>query len=180
VLFAAGRFRIRNAICLGVSALLLAPALARATGNSGRESGLPLPRFVSLKSARVNMRVGPGAEYQVEWMYLKRGLPVEIIQEYDNWRKVRDAEGNEGWVLGTLLSGDRTAIVAPWDRKRDLVDMRAEPQADGGVVARIEPGAVAKIERCANSWCRLELQGISGYVRQSQLWGVYPDEPVNN
>src|SRR5690348_10149454 len=79
-------------------------------------SGLPLPRFVSLKSGRVNSRIGPGVNYAIDWMYLKPGLPMEILQEFDNWRKVRDSDGAEGWINQSLLSGKRTGIAAPWQK----------------------------------------------------------------
>src|SRR5690606_15423639 len=82
-------------------------------------SGLPLPRFVSLKSGRVNSRVGPGVNYSVDWMYMKSGLPMEIVQEYDTWRRVRDADGSEGWINQSLLSGRRTAMVTPWQRGKE-------------------------------------------------------------
>lgn len=155
-------------------------ATAEAQPANRGMSGLPLPRYVSLKSERVNMRVGPGREYQVEWMYLKRGLPMEIIQEYDNWRKVRDPEGNEGWILHSLLSGSRTVIVAPWDKERKYVEMRDEPSPGARIVARIQPTVVAPVSACTKGWCKLEVAGASGYVRQNQLWGVYPDETLDD
>ena len=94
-------------------------------------SGLPLPRFVSLKSGRVNSRIGPGVNYAVDWMYLKPGLPMEIIQEYDNWRRVRDSDGAEGWINQSLLSGRRTAIAAPWQTGKDTqIDLLAEPDSE--------------------------------------------------
>ena len=104
-------------ICIFAAGFSLAVpnSVTTAEAETKGPSGLPLPRFVSLKAQRVNMRVGPGRDYKVEWMYTKAGLPLEILQEYDNWRKVRDPEGNEGWILHSLLSGERTAIVAPWD-----------------------------------------------------------------
>jgi SH3-like domain-containing protein len=170
-----------GAVRLALAAALTAAGIAAAgPAGAGEPSGLPIPRFVSLKAARVNMRVGPGDEYQVEWLYLKRGLPVEIIQEYDNWRKVRDSEGNEGWILHSLLSGERSAIVAPWKSRRELVDLRVEAEAAATVVARVEPGVVAQVDSCANAWCRIEAGGAKGHVRQNQLWGVYPDEIVKN
>lgn len=92
--------------------------LQQTSSVSRGPSGLPLPRFVSLKSAKVNSRTGPGVNYAIEWLYLKAGLPVEILQEYDNWRRIRDSEGSEGWINQTLLSGKRTAIVAPWQKAR--------------------------------------------------------------
>ena len=91
----------------------LTATFAQAQATKG-PTGLPLPRFVSLKSRKVNLRVGPGQDYATSWLYLKPGLPVEIIQEYDNWRRIRDADGTEGWVFHSLLSGERSAIAAPW------------------------------------------------------------------
>ncbi|MGI9400620.1 MAG: SH3 domain-containing protein [Rhizobiaceae bacterium] len=148
------------------------PAQAAAIGPSG----LPLPRYVSLKSGRVNMRIGPGRAYQVQWLYLKRGLPMEVIQEYDNWRKVRDPEGNEGWVLHSLLSGERTAIVAPWSGEKKLISMRRDPDNTAPLAARLEPGVVASVNECAQGWCRLSTEGVAGFVDQKLLWGVYPGE----
>ena len=144
------------------------------------KSGLPLPRFVSLKSKRVNMRVGPGREYQVAWMYQKPGLPMEIIQEYDNWRKVRDPEGNEGWILHSLLTGKRTAIIAPWDRAQSgkNVEMLSSPDASASVKAEMEPGVVASVQECTDSWCRIEVSGVAGIVNKNDIWGVYPDEII--
>lgn len=156
----------------------------KAGGNRGA-SGLLLPRFVSLKAQRVNMRVGPGTKYKVEWMYTKRGLPLEILQEYDNWRKVRDSEGAEGWINQSLLSGKRTALVAPWKsgEKNEYLPLVAKPEEQGRVIAQVEPGVLAEIDECNNGWCRVEIDNtvtgsISGYAKQVQLWGVYPDETL--
>ena len=152
---------------------------AAATEDNGGETPekLPLPRYVSLKSARVNLRVGPGRDYAVTWLYLKPGLPVEVIQEYDLWRRVRDSEGTEGWVYHSLLSGQRTAIAAPWlVGKNSTVDMHGAAAPDGTVVARMEPGVVATVDECGFGWCEVEAGGRKGFVAQSQIWGVYPDE----
>ena len=144
-------------------------------------SGLPLPRFVSLKSARVNSRVGPGVNYSVDWMYTKAGLPMEIIQEYDTWRRVRDADGAEGWINQSLLSGKRTAIVAPWQRGKDatvkLLDSAAD---DAGVVAIVEPGVIGTIKSCNGKWCQMTLGGRTGWMPQAQLWGAYPGENIKD
>lgn len=139
-------------------------------------SGLPLPRYVSLKSSRVNMRIGPGRDYKVQWLYVKRGLPMEIIQEYDNWRKVRDPEGNEGWILHSLLSGERTAIVAPWDRGGEMITVHSQPDRNALLAARLEPGVLATVGECEGGWCSLRVRGVRGFVRQTALWGVYPGE----
>lgn len=140
-------------------------------------SGLPLPRFVSLKSNKVNLRIGPGLNYPVEWLYLKSGVPVEIIQEFDNWRRVRDAEGAEGWINQSLLSGRRTAIAAPWQRDKDTeLLLRAEPDTTSRIVARLEPGVIGAIKSCNGQWCEMEFAGYRGWLSQTQVWGAYPGE----
>jgi SH3-like domain-containing protein len=144
-------------------------------------SGLPLPRFVSLKSGRVNSRIGPGVNYPVDWMYLKSGLPMEIIQEYDNWRRVRDSDGSEGWVNQSLLSGKRTAIAAPWQRGKDAtIDLLSEPRNDAGKVAVIEPGVVGIIKECNGDWCRMTFAGHTGWLNQTLVWGAYPGETIKD
>ena len=144
-------------------------------------SGLPLPRFVSLKSGRVNSRVGPGLNYSVDWMYMKSGLPMEIVQEYDTWRRVRDADGSEGWINQSLLSGKRTAIVAPWQRgEGGRINLLDEPDKDAGVVAIIEPGVIGSIKKCDGQWCEMTFDGHTGWISQSQLWGAYPGEKVKD
>lgn len=160
---------------------ILSSGISFANAEMGK-SGLPLPRFVSLKSKKVNMRVGPGSEYQVEWMYIKQGLPVEIIQEFDNWRKVRDPQGNEGWILHSLLSGKRTAIISPWDRGKEgsLISMLDAPEASAKLNAQLQPGVIAKVSYCDNQWCELSAANAHGYVKQELLWGVYPDEAFDN
>ncbi|MFC6489476.1 SH3 domain-containing protein [Nitratireductor sp. GCM10026969] len=142
-------------------------------------SGLPLPRFVSLKSGRVNMRVGPGTSYAVKWLYTKSGLPMEIIQEYDNWRQVRDADGAEGWINQALLSGRRTGIVAPWFKgKATTLPLLARPREDAQRVAEVEPGAIGEVRECDGKWCRMDFNRHTGWIRQATLWGVYPDEII--
>lgn len=157
--------------------MLLSPANAAENGASG----LPLPRYVSLKSKRVNMRVGPGRDYKVEWMYTKAGLPLEILQEYDNWRKVRDSEGEEGWVLQSLLSGKRTALVAPWKKneKDGMIPLKIAPNNAAAVVAKLEPGVLMEIEECKSGWCKVAVASLEGYAQQDHLWGVYPDEKLD-
>jgi SH3-like domain-containing protein len=141
-------------------------------------SGLPLPRFVSLKAQRVNLRIGPSKDYAVEWQYTRSGLPMEIIQEYDHWRRVRDPDGTEGWIHKSLLTGDRTAVVAPWKRgeKGVFVTLRERPLLSADTIAMMEPGVVVRIDECNGKWCRGEVQGAEGWVAQDEIWGVYPGE----
>lgn len=151
-----------------------------AQSSSTGKSGHPLPRFVSLKSQKVNMRVGPSTDHKILWRYEKRGLPMEIIQESDNWRKVRDAEGNEGWILHSLLSGKRTAIINPWERDKvaGLTALHADNLKNGHIKAKMEPGVVAEVEGCEEKWCRISVGDTDGYVAKQRLWGVYPDELI--
>jgi len=144
-------------------------------------SGLPLPRFVSLKSSRANIRVGPGTDYAVSWLYTRPGLPMEIIQEYDHWRHVRDAQGTEGWIYQSLLSGERTAEAAPWmegkvSKTPVYVVMYSRPRKSASVVAKLEPGVVMKLHECNGEWCDASVDGADGWVAQAEVWGAYPGE----
>jgi SH3-like domain-containing protein len=168
-------------LTLSISLLagLSTPGLAIAQGAGKGASGLPLPRYVSLKSKKVNIRIGPSTDYAVSWMYLKAGTPMEIIQEYDNWRRVRDAEGTEGWVNQALLSGERTALAAPWMRGKGTevyVNLRRDPQTTASIVAKLEPGVMVKINECNGDWCEAEAGGAKGWVAQAEIWGAYPGE----
>ena len=140
-------------------------------------SGLPVPRYVSLKSDHVNVRAGPTKDNEVAWVYTRSGLPVEITAEFENWRRVRDSEGAEGWVYHSLLSGRRTAVITMKD-KDDLAPLydRADPAS--AIAARLENGVVAQVKRCANNWCRVAGKGFDGWIEQQRLWGVYIDEKV--
>jgi SH3-like domain-containing protein len=143
-------------------------------------SGLPLPRFVSLKSERVNVRSGPNKDNDVNWVYTRVGLPVEIIAEYDNWRRIRDWEGAEGWVLHSLLSGRRTALVsAPAKAVDDFVPLHASADPQSAITARLQAGVISTVKHCGGDWCRITGQGFDGWIEQQRLWGVYPGETVD-
>ena len=146
-----------------------------AAQNGRRATGLPLPRYVSLKSGNVNVRRGPGQGYDIAFTFVRAGLPVEITQEFDNWRKIRDSDGSEGWVFYSLLSGRRTAVVAPWE-KAGQFSARGDAAEDAPVVAYLQPRVVAAVERCDGTWCLLTGDGFEGWVEQQRLWGVYPEE----
>jgi SH3-like domain-containing protein len=154
-------------------------AAAHAAGEvaSGSKSGLPVPRFVSLKPDRVNVRGGPTRDHEVTFVYTRAGLPVEITAESDNWRRIRDWEGSEGWVYHSLLSGRRTAVVTPKD-KTALVQLYDKGDRGGTVVAQLQAGVMASVKRCTGSWCHLVGAGFDGWAVQEQLWGVYPNEKV--
>lgn len=164
------------------------PAEARdGVVKHGRETGLPLPRFVSLKSPSVNLRVGPGRKYAISWQYKKRGLPMEVIQEFDQWRRVRDSEGATGWVLHSLLSSKRTAIVAPWEKpsvsfgnvsKIKFLNGKERAGRDAATVVRLQAGLMVHVDACEDKWCAVEAQNKRFWLKQETLWGVYPDERV--
>lgn len=169
------------AVCLAILAMALSvPAFAQANNPSG----LPLPRFASTRSTPINVRVGPGTKYEVAWVYLKAGMPVEIVQEFDTWRKIRDVDGDEGWVHQNLLSGNRVGYVTPLMANAEIV-LHASQSDDSGERARLGPGLRVAIKECDGTWCEVSAthqpeggrsSTYSGYLRQEELWGVYPDE----
>jgi SH3-like domain-containing protein len=166
-------------IRVALAALLLA-ALAAGTARAGADvpsSGLPVPRFVSLKTDRVNVRGGPDKDHDVAWIYTRIGWPVEIIGESDNWRRIRDSDGSQGWVYHSMLSGKRTAAVQ-LKSKTDLAPLHAKPDAASPVTAQLQPGVLGALKRCTGSWCRLVGDGFDGWIEQNHLWGVYPDEKI--
>ncbi len=146
------------------------------TTRSG-PNGLPVPRFVSLKSDRVNVRKGPSLEHDVAWSFVRGGLPVEIVQEFDNWRRIRDWEGEEGWVFHSLLHGRRTGLVTPWE-KAELTPLRASARSDARIVAELSSNVLVNVEKCADGWCQVSGEKFEGWVDQTRLFGVYPDETV--
>jgi SH3-like domain-containing protein len=141
-------------------------------------SGLPVPRYVSLKSDHVNVRAGPTKDNDVAWVYTRSGLPVEITAEFENWRRVRDSEGAEGWVYHSLLSGRRTAVVT-MKSKDELASIYASADATSTVTARLQAGVVAQVKHCGNNWCHIGGEGFDGWIEQQRLWGVYADEKVD-
>ena len=138
-------------------------------------SGLKVPRFVSLSSQEVNMRAGPGANYPIIWVYQRKGLPVEVIAEYNIWRQVRDVEGVTGWLNKNLISGQRTVLV-----RDTLVTGFKEADERSRAVFRLEGGVSVPLLSCKGFWCRVETAGRKGYVPRRALWGLYAGEDVED
>jgi SH3-like domain-containing protein len=136
-------------------------------------SGLPIPRFGSLRSGRAYMRAGPGKDYPVTWVYVRAGIPLEVLSEWNVWRKVRDADGTEGWMDRAMLSTERAIQIT-----RQTRELRARPDLSSPIVLRAEPGVVMRVTMCADRWCRVEGQGRSGYILREQGFGVYPAETI--
>ncbi len=142
-------------------------------------SGLPLPRFVSLAENKTNVRAGPGQKYPIKWVLNRKGLPVEVILEFDHWRKIKDHEGQVGWVFHTLLSGKRTALI----KGADPAYSYEKPQLPNGKKSRIsmylEPFVQVEVEGCRGGWCNVSASGYSGWIKIKSLWGVYESENID-
>lgn len=168
-------FRLFFAIWVSVAAFSLPVAAAdpppAAEGRSGSVTGLALPRFVALGSNEVNVRTGPGSQYPIAYVYMRRGLPVEITAEFEFYRKIRDQDGAEGWVHKNLLSGRRTANVIGTVRA-----LYRDPDVGSPSLLLAEPGVQGRLRKCKDNWCEIEIAGRKGFMQQSYLYGVYPGE----
>ncbi len=135
----------------------------------------PLSRFASLRSNSVHVHVGPGNNYPIEWRFIRQGLPVEIIAEFDTWRRIRDYQGTEGWVHKSLLSGKRTIIVMG-----SLQNLYGKPDSQSSIVARLEPGVIATVTETQLNWCKVEIRNdqghFKGWLLRKDVWGIYADE----
>lgn len=155
--------------------LAAAVALPAVAAEGPGTTGLPVPRFVSLRAEVVNLRTGPGDRYPVDWVYKRRDLPVEVVAEFNHWRKIRDWQGTVGWVHQSLLSGRRMLLVT--DKTRTL---RVQPAEAAAPVALLEAGVVGRLLSCprSNAWCRVEVSRHEGWLRRGEFWGVYPNEYI--
>lgn len=181
------RVRVAGFAAVAV-AVLAGPAAAFAQAPGGPQSptpaavNQPAPRFASLKADRVNVRRGPGSEHAIEWVFRRAGLPVEVIAASDIWLRVRDSEGSTGWVLASLLSGRRTALIEPWEVKggadRPQVPLRSADSETAAALAHVEAGVLANVRSCDGRWCLVNVAGYSGYIQQHRVWGVYKGEVV--
>jgi SH3-like domain-containing protein len=166
---ATGPLRLASFLVVGLFAFASAGeglALER-----GPVTNLPLPRFVSLKTGEGNVRRGPSLTHRIDWVFTRRGMPLEIIGEFGHWRRVRDRDGVGGWVHYTLLSGARTGLV-----EADLAALYARADQSAPVNARLEAGVIVSIDNCAIDWCRVHVEGVKGWMVKSAFWGVRADE----
>ncbi len=167
-----------SSVLVVVAFLALFSGLAHAADPKTDEgvgpSGLPLPRFASMRSNETNMRTGPGTRYPIDWVLVSKGMPVEIIAEYEYWRRIRDWEGSEGWVHKAALTGKRGAVVI-----KTMRDLRQKDDPNSPIMAHLEPGAVGQILSCKPEWCRIKFGDIKGYLRKNEFWGAYKDEVFN-
>ncbi len=153
-----------------------APA-ANATENVGTVTKLPIPRFVSLRASQTNLREGPSLDHRISWVFKRAGQPVEIVAEFDIWRRIRDSDGTEGWVMSRVVSSRRTAVVAPWSKEASL-PLYDSGSERGTVVARLQPNVLTNIDECDGRWCEVRGDGFAGWIQQDKLWGAYPGEKI--
>jgi SH3-like domain-containing protein len=168
---------------LGLALCCAGPGLSHAQGSAPDDARPPVPRFASLKSDKVQLHHGPGAEFPVAWVFRRAGLPVEITRETDAWSEVRDAEGTTGWVWTTALSRRRTALVLPQQKtagqgQPEAVPLRDDDGPNASTIANVEAGVLASIIDCNGRWCRVSVGRFRGYVEQSKLWGTRQGEVI--
>tara|TARA_B100000902_G_scaffold182379_1_gene175153 strand:- start:410 stop:994 length:585 start_codon:yes stop_codon:yes gene_type:complete len=137
----------------------------------GPVTNLLLPRYVSLKTNEANARRGPSLSHRIDWIFKKKGMPLEIYGEYDNWRRVRDAEGAGGWIHYSLLSGIRSIIVIS-----SMADLHRKSDQNSMIMARIEQNYIADLRKCIKDWCEIDAGKYDGWIRKTDIWGVAPDE----
>jgi SH3-like domain-containing protein len=146
--------------------LLSAPALAQEKQP---------PYWASIASGEAMTRTGPAKTYPGVWLYKRRDLPVRVVRKYEHWRLIQDPDGAQGWMLVTLLSDRRTAIVKPGDPR----PVRTEPNDGARVRYLAEHGVVGRIDHCRQGWCRIEIGKKDGYIRTADIWGIGENEVVD-
>ena len=163
-------------LCLGgfFGSMPIKQASAQEAKIVVKGSGLPVPRFVTLKSNEVNMRVGPGREYPLSWVYKQKNLPLKVIAEFDTWRKVIDHEGTIGWVHSQLVGLKRYALI-----QSRLTKLHRKPDSSSTVLAVADKGVLLELQICEPQWCRVASDLVRAYVRRDDIWGVLETETLN-
>jgi SH3-like domain-containing protein len=149
-------------------------AVAVAGGVSAASGPRKPPYWASISAGEARMRTGPGRQFPANWYYQRAGLPVRVLETYPGWRKVRDPDGAEGWMIANLISDQRTVMV-----RGGVAALRDSPNVAGHVAWRAEPGVIGRVSACEGGWCKLDVKGRAGYVETSHLWGVDPDEKLD-
>jgi SH3-like domain-containing protein len=160
--------RIWGWLLLGVVAL----GLGAMPAEQARAQQKP-PYYASITAGKARMRTGPGRNYPASWLYQRADLPIKVVDVYNDWRKIEDPDGTQGWMLANLLSRTRTALVVG-----GIAEMRDSPRPAARIVWRSAPGVVGRISKCARGWCYFDVRGRGGYVEQARVWGVDPGEEL--
>jgi SH3-like domain-containing protein len=158
---------LRSGVC---AALLIVAAASPAAAQEKQP-----PYWASIASGQAMTHTGPGRNYPNVWLYQRRDLPVRVVKKYENWRLIQDPDGAQGWMLVTMLSDRRTAIVKPGDPK----PVRVGPYEDAKVAYQAEQGVVGRISKCKEGWCRIDIGNRRGYIREADVWGVHDGEVVD-
>jgi SH3-like domain-containing protein len=131
-----------------------------------------LPRFATIKSNHVNARKGPGTTYPIEWVFIRKGEPIKIIAEFEQWRKVEDLDNQGGWVHSSVLSPKRSIIIT----STTIQKMMNNSNHESRIIARLEPGLRCSLDQCKNHWCKIKCDGYKGWVESVAIWGILPTE----
>ena len=159
---------MRHVFFLSVFLFLFA---ASAQAQEASMDNLPLPRWAVISVSEINLRTGPGKRYPIDWVLRKKGLPVEITQEFDSWRMVREPGGAKGWVSRTMLSSTHNVMIQSGDQS-----LLAKPDDGARVIARLQKGVIGRALICRPQWCQVKVESYEGWVPKDTLWGVYPQE----
>lgn len=162
--------RVRLWTILSVTALAL---LVTSVGEAGAQQRKP-PYYASIAASKARMRTGPGRNYPASWLYQRADLPVKVVEIYNDWRKIEDPDGAQGWMQVQLMSSQRTGYVFG-----GIVELRNAPRSNARVNWRAAPGVVGRISKCQRGWCWFDVRGRAGYVEQNRIWGTDPGEEVD-
>jgi len=169
-----GNYSPLKILALGVIASVITTLPMAESSFAKKSKSLPVPRFVSLKAQEANVRTGPGMQYPKQWVLVKKYIPLEIISEYQDWKKIRDIQGDEGWIHKAMLSGRRTAIV-----RKNSTQVFSKSNISSKKLASLENGVVVKVKKCDLEFCKISVSDIDGYISQKSVWGVYTNEIVD-
>lgn len=126
-----------------------------------------VPYWASMSKDKANVRVGPGLDYRISWVYQRRGLPVKVVRTMGGWRLIEDPDGTRGWLLSRFLSRTHTAMITGTQN----AEMRDTPDSSGRLLWRVQPGVVGVLGDCEADWCQFDVGGRKGYVRAQAVWG---------
>lgn len=163
-------FKLAFLFLVAIIILLTFSAVTYAQDNKK----LPIPRFASIKSTEVNARTGPSIKAPIEWVFTKKGEPVEITAEYEQWRQIRDIKGEGGWVHLSVLSGKRSVVVI----SKNITNLFKEPDIKSTIIAKLAPSVRCQLSKCKDAWCKLDCKSIQGWLPRKLLWGIYADEKI--
>lgn len=160
-----------------IFSMMLSISSTYAQVSEESETGLKVPRMVSLRSNHINTRSGPGARYPIEWVYMQKGAPVEIIAEFELWRKIKDWEGAESWVHKSMLTSTRSVKVTAVGEN----NLYAKPDYESRLIAKIEDQVVGLIQKCpaASEFCQIKFNNFEGWIPRTNIFGIYSEEVID-